>query len=180
MDKMTINKQDLIARIQQLEKQQEGIAAELKDLSGMIQNLPYEPEKDFLDFKDGERFWVAHADGIFSDIYYDSNIVQKKMKYDNKLFKSERMARIFSDKTQFIADCLFWKELYDRDFVPDWVVGEMNWAIVFDHMRGKYEITYYSTCGFDTVVFFSSEEIAQGLADWLNRKREKNEDTKSV
>lgn len=171
MDTMNINKTELLERLGQLQKQQEGLSAEIQDLSGMIQNLPDEPEKEYLDFEAGEKCWYVEMDGTISSVLYS----EKNMKFEtirHRMFKSEHMAKLFAEKTQFIADCLFWKERYDSNYVPDWNnISRMNWVVVFDHARGKYEVVGYSTWDFGNVCF-SSEEIAQDLADWLNRKRD--------
>lgn len=172
MDKMTINKQDLLARINQLEKQQEGIAAELKDLSGMVKNLP-DTNKQGLHFEDGEMFYFVDTDGNVYEHQYHEYFWE--IAQNNRAFRSREMAEMFAEKTQFIADSLMWKELYDRDYVPEWdIISRRNWVVIFDHARGKYDVVGYSTWGFGNVCF-SSEEIAQGLADWLNsRKRDNN------
>lgn len=171
MDKMTINKQDLLARIQQLEKQQEGIAAELKDLSGMVKNLP-DTNKQGLHFEDGETFYFVDTDGNVCECQYHPEIFWETAQ-KNRAFRSREMAELFAEKTQLIADCLFWKEMYDRYYVPDW--GEMGWIVFFNHYCGEYEVVGYKGWEFASVCF-SSEEIAQGLADWLNsRKCDSNE-----
>lgn len=177
MDKMTINKQDLLARIQQLEKQQEGIAAELKDLSGMVKKLP-DTNKQGLHFENGEMVYFVYTDGNVCECqYHPENFWEATQ--NNRAFRSREMAEMFAEKTQFIADSLMWKELYDRAYVPEWDISRSNCAVVFDHVRGKYEVVGYSTLEFATV-YFSREEIAQGLADWLNRKRENDESSVAV
>lgn len=173
MDKMTINKQDLLARIQKLEKQQEGIAAELKDLSGMVKNLP-DTNKQGLHFENGEMFYFVDTDGNVCECQYHPEIFWETTQ-NNRAFRSREMAEMFAEKTQLIADCLFWKERYDRDYVPDFDCRKRHWEVALDHIRGKYEVVCYSTWE-STNVCFSTEEIAQDLADWLNsRKCESNE-----
>ena len=179
MDKMTINKADLLKRLEELQKQQEGISAEIQDLSCMIQTMPEDkPTYDYLPFTNGEKCWAVVEDGSILKALYGSDFWFDQVRH--RLFKSERMAKIFAEKTQFIADCLFWKEMYDSNYVPDWNISRMTWVVVFDHARGKYEVVGYSTWKFDNVCF-STEEIAQGLADWLNsRKCESNENSVAV
>lgn len=180
MDTMNINKAELLERLGQLQKQQEGLSAEIQDLSGIIQNLPEkEPEQDYLNFNDGEKCWIVDYDGTIPEGYYvDEALAFSTIRH--RIFKSEHMAKLFTEKTQFIADCLFWKERYDRDYVPDWDISKRNWAIVFNHASEKYEVVGHTNWEF-TNVCFSSEEIAQGLADWLNsRKCDNNESSVTV
>lgn len=171
MDTMNINKQELLNRLEQLQKQQEGLSAEIQDLSGMIQNLPDEPEKDYLSFEDGEKCWYVEMDGTISSVIYS----EKNMKFEtimHRMFKSEHMAKLFTEKTQFLADCLYWKELYDKDYVPDWDSNISKWAIYFSHTTKRYYIGCNNNWD-NGMIYFSDEHIAQGLADWLNRKRER-------
>lgn len=172
MDTMNINKKELLERLQQLQRQQEGLSAEIQDLSGMIQNLPEKvPEQDYLSFKDGEKCWYVEMDGTISNVLYS----EKNMKFEtirHRIFKSEHMAKLFAEKTQFLADCLYWKELYDKDYVPDWNDASENKYSVTDYCSKMYTVAIHRLNRFEPDVHFSSEHIAQGLADWLNRKRE--------
>lgn len=173
MDTMNINKKELLERLQQLQRQQEGLSAEIQDLSGMIQNLPEKvPEQDYLSFKDGEKCWYVEMDGTISNVLYS----EKNMKFEtikHRIFKSEHMAKLFAEKTQFLADCLYWKELYDGDYVPDFDSGEhkYKYTVVFDYVADKYHVERFITHDINSVMF-STEEIAQSFADWLNRERE--------
>jgi hypothetical protein len=173
MDTMNINKKELLERLQQLQRQQEGLSAEIQDLSGMIQNLPEKvPEQDYLSFKDGEKCWYVEMDGTISSVLYS----EKNMKFEtirHRIFKSEHTAKLFAEKTQFLADCLYWKELYDKDYVPDWDdTSKTKYPVIYDYCNKMYTVAQQQLTRCDSEIYFSSEHIAQGLADWLNRKRE--------
>lgn len=174
MDTININKTELLNRLEQLQKQQEGLSAKIQDLSGMIQNLPDEPEKDYLSFEDGEKCWYVEMDGTISSVIYS----EKNMKFEtimHRMFKSEHMAKLFTEKTQFLADCLYWKELYDKDYVPDWDdTSKSKYSVISDYCNEMYTVVQQCLSRCEPDVYFSSEHIAQGLADWLNnRKRER-------
>lgn len=171
MDTININKTELLNRLEQLQKQQEGLSTKIQDLSGMIQNLPDEPEKDYLSFEDGEKCWIVDYDGTIAVDDYDDEPLEFSL-LRHRLFKSERMAKLFAEKTQFLADSLYWKELYDKDYVPDWDSNISKWAIYFSHTTKRYYIGCNNNWD-NGMIYFSSEHIAQGLADWLNRKRER-------
>lgn len=173
MDTININKAELLNRLEQLKKQQEGLSAEIQDLSGMIQNLPEKvPEQDYLSFKEGEKCWYVEMDGTISSVLYS----EKNMKYEtirHRIFKSEYMAKLFAEKTQFLADCLYLKELYDKDYVPDWDdTSESKYSVIYECYSEKYVVATLQLNRIEPDVYFSSEEIAQDLADWLNRKRD--------
>lgn len=170
MDTMNINKAELLNRLEQLQKQQEGLSAEIQDLSGMVQNLPDEPEKDYLSFEDGEKCWIVDYDGTIAVDDYDDEPLEFSL-LRHRLFKSERMAKLFAEKTQFIADCLYWKELYDKDYVPDWDSIEVKYQVCYNHTESRFDVsnnTRFQNSG----VYFSSFDIAYSCADWLNRKCE--------
>ncbi len=170
MDTININKTELLNRLEQLQKQQKGISAEIEDLSGMIQNLPDEPEKDYLSFEDGEKCWYVEMDGTISSVLYDGEI----MTFENirhRIFKTERMAKLFAEKTQFLADCIYWKELYDRDYVPDWGSIEVKYQVCYNHTENRFDVSN-NTSFQNSGVYFSSFDIAYSCADWLNRKRD--------
>lgn len=173
MDTMNINKAELLERLEQLQKQWEGLSAEIQDLSGMIQNLPEKvPEQDYLIFKEGEKCWYVEMGGTISSVLYS----EKNMKFEtirHRIFKSEHMAKLFTEKTQFLADCLYWKELYDKDYVPDWDdTSEEKYSVIYEYYSKEYTVAIQRLNRLEPAVHFSDEHIAQGFADWLNRKRE--------
>ena len=87
----------------------------------------------------------------------------------HRAFPSEEYAKIFSYKTQFIADMLHFKYLYDRDYAPDWNNGNKpKWYVFYNGTRYDCDIEY-TYCN-PSVVYFSSEGIAKKCADWLNKK----------
>lgn len=171
MDTMNINKAELLNRLEQLQKQQEGLSAEIQDLSGMIQNLPEKvPEQDYLNFNDGEKCWIVDYGGTISEGYYDDETLEFST-IRHRIFKSEHMAKLFAEKTQFLADCLYWKELYDKDYVPDWDSIEVKYQVCYNHTESRFDVsnnTRFQNSG----VYFSSFDIAYSCADWLNRKCE--------
>lgn len=126
-----------------------------------------------LDFQQGEFIHFVDTDGSIDGEYYSPN-QHYGLELTRRLFKSAEMAEMFAEKTQFIADCLFFKELYDRDFVPDWSCDFVEkYSVLCNSSTGKY-CAYRSGLLYSTEsVYFSTEEIAQKCADWLNRKREK-------
>lgn len=83
----------------------------------------------------------------------------------HRAFKQLKYAETYREKTQFIADLLHFKWLYDRDYEPDW--GHAQWTIT--NHDGKY-VPVLSAWEQDADIYFSTKEMAQKCADWLNRK----------
>ena len=119
-------------------------------------------EMYFLDFC-GE----VYSDG-FSPNYFAHEIAKEK----HRAFKTEKIAKLFAEKTQIIADQLYFKESYDPDYEPDWDDGyETKFYVVYDNYSPKTYIV--NNCGYFAnyeTVYFSSYEIAQKCADWLNSR----------
>lgn len=83
----------------------------------------------------------------------------------HRAFKQLKYAEMYREKTQFIANLLHFKWLYDRDYEPDW--EHAQWSVTKDN--DKY-VPVLSIWEQDTGMYFSNKEIAQKCADWLNRK----------
>lgn len=143
-------------RLDELEKQLEN--AKLDDISKPLQ------------IEDSKATYFVTT---YGDVYSSDSIAGELYQIANnrhRLFKSEKYAEMYREKTQHIADLLHFKWLYDRDYEPDW--RHAQWTI------SKYDDKYVpllSGCERDTDVYFTNKEIAQKGADWLNRKAGRNE-----
>ena len=63
-----------------------------------------------------EMYFVDFSGEVFSDGFSPNYFVNEK----HRAFKIKKIAKLFVEKTQAIADQLYFKELYDADYVPDW------------------------------------------------------------
>lgn len=158
-------------RIAALEKVAEGALAEIRDLKAEIAESNKANATKPLHFCEGETAWYVDAWG---EVDHVTPIGLAEMAKNNRLFKSPEMVEEFRQKSQFIADALYWKELYDGDYVPDWDSGEYKHAVVFDHVVDEYHVERFITHDVNSVMF-STEEIAQSFADWLNSRKESKE-----
>lgn len=91
---------------------------------------------------------------------------------DIYFFMTERFARIFREKSELIAKCLWFKWLYDRDFVPDWKDNSCKYGVCM--RNGNFDVDLVRFSDFNAI-YFSSIEIAQKCVEWLNMLEEKNE-----
>lgn len=63
---------------------------------------------------------------------------------------------------------LAFKWCHDREYVPDWTdAGNEKWYVGYDTLSNIYDIDAVLVVK-DNLVYFSSKEIAQKCADWLN------------
>lgn len=75
----------------------------------------------------------------------------------------------FTDKLDMLTKLMKFKFCYDYSYVPDWSnEDEIKYYIYFNVAAGKYITDWTVTWNRPSTVHFSSEEIAQKCADWLN------------
>lgn len=75
----------------------------------------------------------------------------------------------FNDKLDKLTKLMKFKFCYDYSYVPDWYNGaELKWYVYFHGTSKEYKIDWTSIWDRPTTVYFSSEEVAQKCADWLN------------
>lgn len=126
-----------------------------------------------LDWEEGDVYYYLASYGIDYDEYADAYNYYAAQ--NHTIFKTEEFAEIFREKTQFIADLLHFKWLYDRDYEPDWNNKNSDkWYIFYDNCLCGYVVSYANTLMNPETVYFSSEEIAQKCADWLNSRNARN------
>lgn len=158
-------------RISALEKVAEGALAEIRDLKAEIAESNKANATKPLQFCDGETAWYVDAWG---EVDHITPTGLTKMAKNNRLFKSPEMAEEFRQKSQFIADALYWKQLFDADYVADWESDEEKWVVYYDHSLHKY-VTDYTFAWDCAWIIFSSYEIAKSFAEWLNSRKESEE-----
>lgn len=122
---------------------------------------------DTLDFEEGDTVYTMTE---FGDVDYYLFTSAEKEEKTHRVFKTSEMAITYRDKTQVIADMLHFKQLYDAEFKQDFTDNEPKFGVACDS-DGEY-CCYRCGETFFTAesVYFSSEEVAQKCADWLNAK----------
>lgn len=130
-----------------------------------------------LRFQNGETHYsMATTGAIIDGEYNDDDYTDHVSMLTRRLFKTREYAEMFTKKAQFIADCLHFKYLYDRDYEPDWGIPfESKYYIIYDYNVNKYIDLSTSSFMNESTVYFSTREIANKCAAWLNEKRESYE-----
>lgn len=131
------------------------------------------PEKDVvpgvLDFEPGDTAYYITGFGDIDDYVYD---VCGAEEVTHRVFKTLEMAEMYRDKTQVIADMLHFKQLYDADFEPDFSNHKSEkYVLLKDIHDNQYVAAQTGMLYSEESVYFSTAEIAQKCADWLNAKR---------
>lgn len=75
----------------------------------------------------------------------------------------------FNEKLDLLKKLMKFKFCYDHSYAPDWgKQDEFKWFVYLYTPDGKYTYDWSTTWDRPSTVYFSSEEIAQKCADWLN------------
>lgn len=176
-------KENKIMEIKELENQLETLKNNVAELENKIAEIKRNEDKknkipdvkdipqiyDFDEYKKtaecGLRVWFVDNGGelICTDMCKESI-------KGNMAFPTKKFAEMFREKAQLIADCLSFKWYYDREFVPTWSrADKKNWGVYYDTFCKRYSV-FNSSFYDENQVYFSSEEIAQKCAEWLNYK----------
>jgi hypothetical protein len=76
---------------------------------------------------------------------------------------------LFTDKLDKLTKLMKFKFCYDYSYIPDWSnQNELKWYVYFQTANGKYMVYKTAVWDYSSMVYFSSQEIAQKCADWLN------------
>lgn len=161
-------KEDKTMNITELEQEIAKTKEQLERLEKALDEAKNKVPEE-LEWSIGEKYWVV--DSIGNIIQYNCNEFTSFDKSTHRMFKTKEYAKLYAEKTRFIADLLHFKWLYDRDYVPDWSSNRYKYKVYFDSDRNEYKSG--STCKYPNIetVYFSTEEIAQKCADWLNSRR---------
>lgn len=160
--------------IEERKKHLEFLENALENEKKAVEDIPLVyPTKDFMRIDDcGETYGVLYyvcGDGRVLCAENDwSPFLKKLSQFKNRAFPSKKYADMFRDKSQFITYCLLFKYLYDRDYKPDWKnVEESKCFVSFNYEEDAYlrNTTLFND---NNAVYFSSAEIADKCADWLN------------
>ena len=131
---------------------------------------------EYYSVENGNKMYFVDYNGeVYSDGFFPEYTKDETANKRHRAFKTKKIAELFAQKTQAIADQLYFKELYDADYVPDWSDG-CGLKLYIAYNNSRYPKTYFvgiccGSAGGETV-YFSSYEIAKKCADWLNSRKE--------
>lgn len=157
------------ARLDELTEIMKKPPADPKDVPNTIIDIDYTYDAR----KEKPVMYAVTSMGDVTEIYGNS-MNYNCLAENRRLFPTKEMAEEFAGKTQFIADCLLFKWLYDREYVPVWDGSNDNYCAVYQRSEKRYINVCYNNLRHDAVVYFSTKEIADKCAEWLNYRR-KNE-----
>lgn len=152
---------------EEFKKEREYLKKALKEAEKNETRVP-----DNLRFQNGETCYSMATTGATIDgRYNDDDYTDHVSTLTRRLFKTREYAELFAEKTQFIADCLHFKYLYDRDYEPNWDSDdEQKFCVYYNHKTKKYDCSFRITYQVVGSVYFSTWELAKRCADWLNKE----------
>lgn len=120
--------------------------------------------KDYVDTFNNTMYWIE-CDSIRHG--YVGKVDDNVFAFDN--LPTVEYAKELQKLNKFNGMMLAFKWCYDRDFEPDWGNDDQfKYYIEYNSKLGSWNVRYNVVSRFN-LVYFSSNEIAQKCADWLNR-----------
>lgn len=157
-------KEEIQNEIEKTQKQLAALQEKLKEAENEV------PEK--LDISNGDRYDYVYSDGSISwTNYARTSLADINRVRNHRAFLSEEYAREFAEKTQFVADMLHFKWLYDKDYKPDLNDGfKCKYCIYYNSDTKQFESGFNTGYSHTESVYFSTNELARRCAEWLNKK----------
>lgn len=138
-----------------------------------VRDIPKYYIDDFEEHSNGsiEYYYLSQLGGdVLNNSMFAKSKVEKALLAKHRAFPNVYFAREFNIKTQLIADCLYFKWVYDREYVPNWQnnINIMDkYSVAYDTEENRYVYTRWVSLDYGTV-YFSTEQIAEKCAEWLN------------
>lgn len=111
--------------------------------------------------------WVV--DLSEDDLVYECGSFDAWSEYSDHhmMYPTEEYAKKAYKMTKFNGMLMAFKWCYDKDYEPDWESDIHKYRITYNtaFKRYDYALSFELCCN---LIYFSSEEVAQKCADWLN------------
>lgn len=109
-----------------------------------------------VDLSENDLVYECGSFGAWSE-YSDHYMMYPTEEYAKKAYKMDK----------FNGMLMAFKWCYDKDYEPDWGSDICKYRITYNTVLGRYDyaLSFEVCCN---LIYFSSEEVAQKCADWLN------------
>lgn len=164
---------DKLKRVEELLAEMQKCSNEMKILADEIRAAPEENNDTGVgmlstyikDIESGSTQYWLDSDGEVDNgaADYKSYQFNPYCNYNDDIY-AEKAARM----KKFTDILLAFKWCYDRDYEPDWSMKDIKICVLYDAAVGRYDTDCCANWLFP-IVYFSSKDIAQRCADWLNR-----------
>lgn len=129
-------------------------------------------QKGYEQLKTGATYYQVDDYGYVQGINFNSDNPYHHTHINRfRAFLSRDIAGIFSKRTALITQLLYFKSVYDEDFVPDWNDwNQLKYSIAYDTNEKQWTTRFHRSMDIPGVIYFSSESIAQKCCDWLTER----------
>lgn len=125
--------------------------------------------EDYFSCFNGSMYYLNENGVVEENVVYSTDSefdLYPYLNYPNKeyAFQAQKLKK-FNDML------LAFKWCYDRDFEPDWNSDEDKYSVYYcqNQFAKGYKIDFTVNCNNNNIVYFSSEDIAEKCAEWLNK-----------
>ena len=162
-----MNKKELENEIMKTQKQLEALQTALSKIEETEKEVP-----ETLDIWENQKYYFVNSTGdLTKDTYACGYAYDVERLKRHRVFLSEEYAKKFADKTQFIADMLHFKYLYDKDYEPNWDSdNELKYWVYYNIGTKKFDWHFSRINENFESVYFSTEQLARKCAKWLNKE----------
>ena len=162
-----------IQRAEQLIAEANTLLNEVKANSSNVEDVIAKYKNDYC--KDRKYYLNNNSNVDFINMGDSFEKVERLTKSPYQHYLTEELAEQAKELKDFNDKLLAFKYCYDRDYKPILSDNYDNRAyfVYYDSEAGKYDCDWDSIyCHHRNLVYFSSDEIAQKCADWLNSLNE--------
>lgn len=174
-ERMAAELKEMLAKKEAEEAEEAGRNKIPDDVRDIPTTYPVEAYSKTPDGKGVSGFYVNAVGAILKhwhDTINDTTCINFE---SNFTFPTYDFAEMFREKAQLITDCVFFKWFYDRDYVPKWGWNKnKNWGVWYDTFYQVYD-AFSNNLYDENQVYFSTREVAEKCAEWLNYKYKKGE-----
>lgn len=158
----------------------EQLMAEAKALLNEVKTI-HDNEEDVIakyknDYTKGRQYYLNSQSKVdFISVGNSFEKVEIFTQYPYQHYLTEELAEQAKRLKDFNDKLLAFKYCYDLDYKPNWDdhVGN-KYFVCYKHTdeESKYIVDYHYVTQAESMVYFSTKEIAQKCADWLNSLKE--------
>lgn len=157
----------------ELEERLQKFAEKLEEEENKSKHIHVESmQKGYEQLKPGATYYQVDEYGYVAGINFNSDNPYHHILIDRfRAFLSQDIACTFSKRTSLMAQLLYFKSIYDEDFVPDWNDwNQIKYIIEYNNNEQRWATRFHRSTDIPGAVYFSSESIAQKCCDWLTER----------
>lgn len=162
-----MNNNEKIQRAEQLIAEANVLLNEVKAIHDNKEDVIAKYKNDYCK---GSKYYLNSNSNVDFINYGDSfEKVESRSESPYQHYLTEELAEQAKKLKDFNDKLLAFKYCYDRDYEPDFSgdYDDCTYFIYYNSDKEKYDWDWITVANYN-VVYFSSEEIAQKCADWLN------------